>query len=304
MKKSGLLRASKDTREHQLSEHFGHSHSHVHASDLPLAIGLNLGFSIAEFFLGMFLGSAAISADAIHDLGDAILLTFTLVLSKFSDKKPTSIMSYGYKRLSVLGAVLNSFVMLGLSYMMARTLYYEFINPHNHAHVNVPGLMVVSVIGILVNLFAAIRLHGSKNILDKTVSLHLFEDLFGWVLTLLTSILISFSGLTILDRIASLFILLFISCGAIMNAWDALKILLQRVPNVKDLNNIKKNILAIEGVVSIKNVHFWSLDGEEHVFTAQIIVNDSSKNVEIRRKISSFLPDFQIVDSTIEILKK
>ena len=260
MKKSGLLRASKDTREHQLSEHFGHSHSHVHTSDLPLAIGLNLGFSIAEFFLGMFLGSAAISADAIHDLGDAILLTFTLVLSKFSDKKPTSIMSYGYKRLSVLGAVLNSFVMLGLSYMMARTLYYEFINP--------------------------------------------FEDLFGWVLTLLTSILISFSGLTILDRIASLFILLFISCSAIMNAWDALKILLQRVPNVKDLNNIKKNILAIEGVVSIKNVHFWSLDGEEHVFTAQIIVNDFSKNVEIRRKISSFLPDFQIVDSTIEILKK
>lgn len=50
MKKSGLLKANKDTREHQLNEHFGHSHSHVHASDLPLAIGLNLGFSIAEFF--------------------------------------------------------------------------------------------------------------------------------------------------------------------------------------------------------------------------------------------------------------
>ena len=304
MKKSGLSKTNKDAYEYQLDKHFGHSHSHVHASDLPLAIGLNLGFSITEFFLGMFLGSAAISADAIHDLGDAILLTFTLVLSKFSNKKPTSIMSYGYKRLSVLGAVLNSFVMLSLSYMMARALYYEFINPHNHANMNVPGLMAVSVIGILVNLFAALRLHGSKNILDKTVSLHLFEDLFGWVLTLLTSILISFSGLTILDRIASLFILLFISCGAIMNTWGALKILLQRAPNVRDLNKIKKNILAIDGVISIKNTHFWSLDGEEHVFTAQIVVHDPSKNIEIRRKISSFLPDFQIVDSTIEILEK
>ena len=304
MKKSGLSKTNKDAYEYQLDKHFGHSHSHVHVSDLPLAIGLNLGFSIAEFFLGMFLGSAAVSADAIHDLGDAILLTFTLVLSKFSNKKPTSIMSYGYKRLSVLGAVLNSFVMLSLSYMMARDLYYEFINPHNHANMNVPGLMVVSVIGILVNLFAALRLHGSKNILDKTVSLHLFEDLFGWVLTLLTSILISFSGLTILDRIASLFILLFISCGAIMNAWSALKILLQRVPNARDLNKIKKNILAIDGVISIKNKHFWSFDGEEHVFTAQIVVHNPSKNVEIRRKISSFLPDFQIVDSTIEFLEK
>lgn len=304
MKRSGLSKANEDTHEYQLDEHFGHSHNHIHKSDLPLAIGLNLGFSIAEFFLGMFLGSAAISADAVHDLGDAILLTFTLVLSKFSNKKPTSVMSYGYKRLSVFGAVLNSFVMLGLSYMVARALYYEFITPHNHIYVNVPGLMAVSIAGILINLFAALRLHGSKNILDKTVLLHFLEDLLGWVLTLLTSVLISFSGLTILDRIASLLILLFISWGAIMNAWGALKILLQRAPNVKDLNTIKKNILAIDGVLAIEKIHFWSLDGAEHVFTAQIFVKDFSKSAEIRRKISSFLPDFQIVDSTIEILEK
>ena len=288
----------------QVHAHFGIAHNHKKSSNLPLAIGLNLGFSIAEFFFGTLFSSAAISADAVHDLGDAILLTITLILNKLSKKKPTSVMSYGYKRFAALGALLNAGVILWLSYTMAISVYYEFTFPHVHPYVNVPGLMIVSIGGILVNLFAAIRLYGSKNILDRTVSLHLIEDLLGWILTFITSVLISFSGLHILDRVASLCILLFISWGAISNAWGVLKILTQRAPSIKNLNKIKKQILAIEGVLKIENIHFWSLDGAEHIFTARIFVSDISRATEIRKKISHFLPDFQIVDSTIEILEK
>ena len=288
----------------QVYAHFGMAHNHKKSSNLPLAIGLNLGFSIAEFFFGTLFSSAAISADAVHDLGDAILLTITLILNKLSKKKPTSVMSYGYKRFAALGALLNAGVILWLSCTMAISVYYEFTFPHVHPYVNVPGLMIVSIVGILVNLFAAARLYGSKNILDRTVSLHLIEDLLGWILTFITSVLISFSGLHILDRMASLCILLFISWGAISNAWGVLKILTQRAPSIKKLNKIKKQILAIEGVLKIENIHFWSLDGAEHVFTARIFVSDISRATEIRKKISHFLPDFQIVDSTIEILEK
>jgi cation diffusion facilitator family transporter len=288
----------------QAHAHFGVVHQHKKSSNLPLAISLNLGFSIAEFFFGSLFSSAAISADAVHDLGDAILLTITLILNKLSNKKPTSVMSYGYKRFAALGALLNAGVILWLSCTMAISVYYEFTFPHVHPYVNVPGLMIVSIVGILVNLFAAARLYGSKNILDRTVSLHLIEDLLGWILTFVTSVLISFSGLHILDRVASLCILLFISWGAISNAWGVLKILTQRAPSIKNLNKIKKQILAIEGVLKIENIHFWSLDGAEHVFTARIFVSDISRATEIRKKISHFLPDFQIVDSTIEILEK
>ena len=288
----------------QVYAHFGMAHNHKKSSNLPLAIGLNLGFSIAEFFFGTLFSSAAISADAVHDLGDAILLTITLILNKLSKKKPTSVMSYGYKRFAALGALLNAGVILWLSYTMAISVYYEFTFPHVHPYVNVPGLMIVSIVGILVNLFAAARLYGSKNILDRTVSLHLIEDLLGWILTFITSVLISFSGLHILDRVASLCILLFISWGAISNAWGVLKILTQRAPSIKNLNKIKKQILAVEGVLKIENIHFWSLDGAEHVFTARIFVSNISRATEIRKKISHFLSNFQIVDSTIEILEK
>ena len=288
----------------QVHAHFRIAHNHKKSSNLPLAIGLNLGFSIAEFFFGTLFSSAAISADAVHDLGDAILLTIALILNKLSKKKPTSVMSYGYKRFAALGALLNAGVILWLSYTMAISVYYEFTFPHVHPYVNVPGLMIVSIVGILVNLLAATRLYGSKNILDRTVSLHLIEDLLGWILTFITSVLISFSGLHILDRVASLCILLFISWGAISNAWGVLKILTQRAPSIKKLNKIKKQILAVEGVLKIENIHFWSLDGAEHIFTARIFVSDISRATEIRKKISHFLPDFQIVDSTIEILEK
>ena len=288
----------------QVHAHFGMVHDHKKSSNLPLAIGLNLGFSIAEFFFGTLFSSAAISADAVHDLGDAILLTITLILNKLSNKKPTSVMSYGYKRFAALGALLNAGVILWLSYTMAISVYYEFTFPHVHPYVNVPGLMIVSIVGILVNLFAAARLYGSKNIIDRTVSLHLIEDLLGWILTFVTSFLISFSGLHILDRVASLCILLFISWGAISNAWGVLKILTQRAPSIKKLNKIKKQILAVEGVLKIENIHFWSLDGAEHIFTARIFVSNISRAAEIRKKISHFLPDFQIVESTIEFLEK
>ena len=288
----------------QVHAHFGMAHNHKKSSNLPLAIGLNLGFSIAEFFFGTLFSSAAISADAVHDLGDAILLTITLILNKLSKKKPTSAMSYGYKRFAALGALLNAGVILWISCTMAISVYYEFTFPHVHPYVNVPGLMIVSIVGILVNLFATTRLYGSKNILDRTVSLHLIEDLLGWILTFVTSVLISFSGLHILDRVASLCILLFISWGAISNAWGVLKILTQRAPSIKKLNKIKKQILAVEGVLKIENIHFWSLDGAEHIFTARIFVSDISRATEIRKKISHFLPDFQIVDSTIEFLEK
>jgi cation diffusion facilitator family transporter len=288
----------------QVHAHFGMTHNHKKSSNLQLAIGLNLGFSIAEFFFGTLFSSAAISADAVHDLGDAILLTITLILNKLSKKKPTSVMSYGYKRFAALGALLNAGVILWLSYTMAISVYYEFTFPHAHPYVNVPGLMIVSIGGILINLFAAIRLYGSKNILDRTVSLHLIEDLLGWILTFITSVLISFSGLHMLDRVASLCILLFISWGAISNAWGVLKILTQRAPSIKNLNKIKKQILAVEGVLKIENIHFWSLDGAEHIFTARIFVSDISRATKIRKEISHFLPDFQIVDSTIEFLEK
>lgn len=298
------LSKTKKRDEKHSHAHFGRAHNHEHASNLPLAIGLNLAFSIAEFFFGALFGSAAISADAVHDLGDAILLTITLILNKLSKKKPTSVMSYGYKRFAALGAFLNAGVILWISYQMMISLYYELTFPHLHPRVNVPGLMIVSIVGILVNLFAAARLHGSKNILDRTVSLHLIEDLLGWILTFLTSVLISFSGLHILDRVASLCILLFISWGAISNAWGVLKILTQRAPSIKNLNKIKKQILAIDGVLKIENIHFWSLDGAEHILTARIFIKNLSKSAEIRKEISNFLPDFQIVDSTIEFFEK
>ena len=280
-----------------------HSHHIKSGKNLKIAIFLNFAFFVVELICGNIFNSKIILADALHDLGDVLLLLTSLIFDKISRKKPNSKYSYGFRRLVVFGAILNSVVLLVGVSQMIRWIYYEIAFPHKHPFVNIPGLAIVSVLGIVVNLVAAWRVHGSKNILDRTVFVHLLEDLLGWIMSFLTAILIGFTGLHQLDQIVSVLILAIISWGAISNVWKISKIFLQATPNEKDLSKIKQKISKISGISKIENVHFWTLDGEHHIFTARIFVENLNNSKNIRTEISKILPHFGVVDSTIEIIE-
>lgn len=281
-----------------------HSHTHKSGRNLTVAILLNLLFFVVELICGNWFNSKIILADALHDLGDVLLLLFSLILDKISRKKPTTKYSYGFRRLIVFGAILNSVVLLFGSWQIARWLYYEVAFSHRHPYVNIPGLLIVSVLGIVINLAAAWRVYGSKNVLDKTVFTHLLEDLLGWILSFLTAILIGFTGMHQLDQIVSALILVIVAWSALENVWRIVGILLQATPNEKDLKKIKMQIMKISEVSKIENIHFWSLDGEVNVFTARIFIKKSSDFRGIRHRISKILADYSIVDSTLELIEK
>ena len=280
-----------------------HSHHIKSGKNLKIAIFLNFAFFVVELICGNIFNSKIILADALHDLGDVLLLLTSLIFDKISRKKPNAKYSYGFRRLVVFGAILNSVVLLVGVSQMIRWIYYEIAFPHKHPFVNIPGLAIVSVLGIVVNLVAAWRVYGSKNILDRTVFVHLLEDLLGWIMSFLTAILIGFTGLHQLDQIVSVLILAIISWGAISNVWKISKIFLQATPSEKDLLKIKQKISKIPGISKIENVHFWTLDGEHHIFTARIFVENLNNSKNIRIEISKILPNFGVVDSTIEIIE-
>ena len=167
-----------------------HCHTHKSGRNLTVAILLNLVFFVVELICGNWFNSKIILADALHDLGDVLLLSTSLIMDNVSRRKPTFKYSYGFRRLVIFGAILNSAVLLFGSWQIAKWLYFEVVFSHKHPYVNIPGLLVVSVLGIMFNLIAALRVYGSKNILDKTVFTHLLEDLLGWVLSFLTAVLI------------------------------------------------------------------------------------------------------------------
>lgn len=282
-----------------------HNHTHkIRKDNLKTAIFLNLGFSIFEFVAGSIFNSKMIVADAIHDAGDAAILLSMLIVDFFSKKKPTRKYNYGFRRLAVIGALFTAAAMIFASYQLARYIYFEFARPHYHPYVNIPGLFVVSLVGVVVNLWSAKKLHGSKSLLDKAIFVHLLEDVLGWIMALLTSAMIWFTGLHALDRWVSLIILILVIWNSFEVAIKSIKTLLNSAPNVKDFENLDKKIGKISGILKIKNSHFWTLDGEQNIYTARIFVRKGAEISKIRREISKILPEFGVVDSTIEFFEK
>ena len=280
-----------------------HGHHHkIRSDNLKIAILLNLGFSIFEFVFGSIINSRMILADALHDAGDAVVLLSMFVVDFFSKKKSTPKYNYGFRRLAVVGALAAAVLILVGSYQLARYVYFEFTRPHVHPYVKIEGLLIVSTIGVVVNLFSALKLRKSKGVLDRAAFTHMLEDLFGWLITLLSSILIWMTGWHAIDRVMSLIMLIIVCWNAVEIIIKSTKILLNSAPSVKDFDKIKREISALKGVKKIENAHFWSLDGEQNVFTARIFVDEVADVVALRKGISKIVAEYGVVDSTVEVL--
>ena len=90
-----------------------HHHHHHHKPDnLRLAFFLNFGFTILEFIGGFWTNSVAILSDALHDLGDSFSLGLAWYLERFSTKEQNARFSYGYRRFSLLGALINTIILI------------------------------------------------------------------------------------------------------------------------------------------------------------------------------------------------
>jgi len=238
-----------------------HQHNHIESGqNLKTAFFLNLGFTILEIIGGLYVNSVAIMSDAVHDLGDSLSLGTAWYLDKKSKENSDKQFSFGYSRFSLLGALINSLVLiLGLIYeAVGRILKPE--------HSDAGGMIVFAIIGVLVNGYATWKMSGSKTLNEKVVSWHLLEDVLGWFTVLIVAIILNFKDIHYLDPALSLLITAYILLGVIGRLKETLFIFLQGVPYNVDLIDIEKQILNIESVQSSHHTHIWSLEGEHHVF--------------------------------------
>ena len=143
---------------------------HASTQNIKLAFFVNLLFSIGEFIGGFLINSVAIMSDAVHDLGDSISLGLSWFLQKFSNKERDERFSFGYKRFSLLGALINSFVLIAGSIFIISEAVPLLFNPE---HSNAKGMFWFAIAGVLLNVFAAFRLHKGKSVNEGVVSWHL-----------------------------------------------------------------------------------------------------------------------------------
>ena len=278
-----------------------HDHSHDSTGDLRLAFFLNLSFTIIEIAGGIWTNSLAILSDAIHDLGDSLSLGMAWYLETYARKDKDKKYSYGYRRYSLLSALINTVVLIvGSVFILSRAVARLF----NPEAVDARGMILFAVLGIIVNGLAMLRLRGGKSLNAQVVAWHLIEDVLGWVAVLIMSIVLLFTDLYILDPIFSILITGFVLYNVIKNLRKTLALFLQAVPENMDLEMIENRLLAIDNVCSSHHTHIWSMDGEHHVLTTHLVVEEDTSQDEvlcIKEDINQLSKEMGFLHTTVEI---
>jgi len=279
----------------------GHHHHHHHdhsTGNLKVAFFLNLLFTIIEIIGGVLTNSLAILSDALHDLGDSLSLGLAWYFENVSKKGRDKKFSYGYKRFSLLGAIINSIVLVVGSVFIIQAAIPRMIHPEV-AHAK--GMIILGILGVIINGAAVLRLKKGDSHNEKVVALHLLEDVLGWVAVLIGSIVIYFTDWYIIDPLLSLGIAFFILFNVFKNIKSSLKIVLQAIPDDVDVANIETAIQQISGVVSFHDLHIWSLDGQRNVLTVHVVLEENlSSQHEVKVAISAAMHALGIDHCTIE----
>ena len=279
------------------------SHTHVHptTSNIRLAFFLNLGFTILEIIGGISTNSLAILSDAVHDLGDSISLGLAWYLERYAEKGGDQRFSYGYRRFSLLGALINTVILIVGSLFIISRAIPRLIEPE---HSDARGMILFAIVGILVNGLAVFRLKGSKSMNARVVAWHMLEDVLGWVAVLIVGVVLLFTDNQYLDPILSILIALYILYNVIRNLRETMGLFLQAVPESFEIQEIVGRIDAIENVHSVHHTHLWSLDGEHHVLTTHVVVDETIPKEIVRcvkDDIKEALRRYEFTHITLEI---
>lgn len=261
--------------------HTGHQHGYGESTkNLGIAFFLNLGFAVIEIVGGLWTNSVAIISDAVHDFGDAFSIGVSFFLERYSKKRRTATFTYGYKRFSTLGALINSIVLLmGSIFVFIETVPRLF----NPVPVNYSGMMWLAVAGLAVNGFAVLRLMKGNSISQRAVMLHLLEDVLGWLAVLIGSVIIRYTGWYFIDPLLSVCIGIFILTNVCRNLYAIFRILLQAAPEHMPEDKVKMILQNVPEVKEVHDLHVWTLDGEKNIASAHLVVVDATSREEIIR---------------------
>lgn len=264
--------------------------------NILFAFILNLAFSIFELLGGIFTNSVAILSDSIHDMGDALSIGISFFLEKKSKKKPDNNYTYGYIRYSVLGGLITTMILLVGSIFVIYNAIGRIINP---VEVNYKGMIIFAIIGVLMNFIAAYLTKEGDSINQKSVNLHMLEDVLGWVVVLIGSIIMNFTDIKIIDPIMSIGVALFILINTLKSLKQILDLFLEKTPQNINIENLKEHLQEIDGVNDIHHIHIWSIDGYNNYATMHIVTK--SNNIKkIKEEIREELAEHGICHAILE----
>ncbi len=264
--------------------------------NILVAFILNIGFSIFELIGGILTGSIAILSDSLHDIGDALSIGLSYFLERKSKRKADSKHTYGYVRYSVMGSVITTMILLVGSIFVIVEAIKRFINP---VDINYNGMIIFAIFGVIVNSLATYFTREGDSLNQKSVNLHMLEDVLGWIVVLIGSILMKFTDITYIDSILSIGVAVFIFINAMRNLKEIIDLFLEVTPSNVDIEEIKKHLLEVDGVKDVHHIHVRSIDGYNNFATLHVVVDKYSE--KIKHDVKEELAEHGIGHSTIEL---
>ena len=271
---------------------------------LYVTLFLTLFFALMELFGGLFSNSLSLVGDSFHMFSDVLALGASMVAIYFEAKKPTEKFTYGFLRLEVVVAFLNGIVLMLIAVGMIYESVIRFFNPRE---IDFGSMFFIALIGLIFNIVITWILFSStkkeNNINIKSAMLHFLGDLLNSVGVIISSIIIYFTNFVYIDIIMSVVISVIIFIGGYKISKEAFFILMEAVPSEVDLNMLRNELLNIDGIKNIHELHVWKNDNEEISFTAHILLDNYEKhnNYRIINEIKEKLAVYDIFHMTVQI---
>ena len=262
--------------------------------NILIAFLLNLGFSVFEFFGGMFTGSVAILSDAVHDLGDALGIGVSWFLERKSKRQADATYTYGYARFSVLGGVFTCGILLVGSVGVVVSAIGRLLHP---LPIRYDGMILFAVVGVAVNLAAAFVTRKGDSLNQKAVNLHMLEDVLTWVVVLIGAVVMRVTDWTILDPLVSIGVAVYIFVHAMGHLREAADIFLEKVPTGYAVEDIKARVESIVGVSDAHHIHIRSIDGYTHAATLHVV----AERTDAIAAVSAVLGEMDIPHVTVQV---
>ena len=263
-----------------------------------LAFFLNLSYAIVEFIAGGLFGSSAVLADSVHDMGDAIAIGVSAFLETISNREEDSHYTLGYKRFSLLGAMVTAVILMTGSVLVILGNITKLFHPQP---VNDEGILWLGIIAVSINVLASLVVRKGKTKNESILSLHFLEDTLGWVAVILMAIVLRFTDWYILDPLLSLVISIFILSKAIPRFWSTLKIFLDAVPEGVDIKQVKSDLEQLDHVASLNQLNLWTMDGLEKNAIVHVCLKEIEQMELCKESIRSKLKDCGFQNITIEV---
>ena len=263
-----------------------------------IAFFLNLSYAIVEFIAGGIFGSSAVLADSVHDLGDAIAIGVSAFLETISNREEDSHYTLGYKRFSLLGALVTAVILMTGSVLVILENTTKLFHPQP---VNDEGILWLGIIAVSINVLASLVVRKGKTKNESILSLHFLEDTLGWVAVILMAIVLRFTDWYILDPLLSLVISFFILSKAIPRFWSTLKIFLDAVPEGVDIQQVKSDLEQLDHVASINQLNLWTMDGLEKNAIVHVCLKKVEHMEVCKEAIRAMLKDYGFQNITIEV---